>query len=336
MADVGLRMLGNLYSQLMIDDAWCVRRERGFTWWSYRLAQHIEVSQPFQSHGVEVCTVRIWTETVGDVDPRTSPAIVIAPFNMHATSDALVWSPNTSMISRCSSAVVHDETIGWMSKILATAAVVQNAGAHNQAHDLARACGGQPAASNHPSNGRRDERDDILNMPSHVLVPEGGYPSRFTGPGMANASDFLVQMNFLGSADATGLTCEVPFTRNEPMAVTSMAGGDQLHTSLVQIFTDVAHPEAGNGLFTLMKLPVSPNPQDIPSIANALNAAEAGGLSLSHLLGAWCPDPTSDRTLAFCSFVPNMLSHLVRVENIVWDQSVRSQFARSWFGSNAN
>lgn len=46
MTDIGLRLLDSLYEQLMIDDEWAVRRERGFTWWSYRLAQHIEVSPP--------------------------------------------------------------------------------------------------------------------------------------------------------------------------------------------------------------------------------------------------------------------------------------------------
>lgn len=46
MTDIGLQMLDSLVDQMMIDEEWSVRRERGFTWWSYRLAQHVEVSPP--------------------------------------------------------------------------------------------------------------------------------------------------------------------------------------------------------------------------------------------------------------------------------------------------
>ncbi len=35
MHDVGIRLIESLYSQLVIDEEWSVRRERGFTWWSY-------------------------------------------------------------------------------------------------------------------------------------------------------------------------------------------------------------------------------------------------------------------------------------------------------------
>ena len=62
--DVGLRLVDSLYKQLQIDDEWAVRRERGFTWWSYRLAQHVEVSAPVWSGDRHVCAVRIWTEIV--------------------------------------------------------------------------------------------------------------------------------------------------------------------------------------------------------------------------------------------------------------------------------
>ncbi|MGW8815548.1 hypothetical protein [Gordonia terrae] len=332
MVDIGLRLLESLYRQLMIDDQWALRRERGFTWWSYRLAQHVEVSPPFMSQGIEASQVRIWTETVGAVDPNSDPARVVASLNIQATLDALVWQSDRAMISRCSTAVVHDHNFGWISEVLATAATLQNDAAHYQAHDLARALGGEPAASNHPFSGVRNERDDILNVPSQVVVREGSHESRFTGSSMANVARFLVEKNFLGSADDTGLTCEVPFSRNEPVAVTSLAGGDQLHSSLVQVYTDVAHPETGSGMLVTLKLPVSPHPAEVATIANGLNVAEARGESSANLLGAWCSDPTSERTVAYCSFVPNLLSRHVRAESVVLDLAARSRFACGFLG----
>ncbi|MEI6793524.1 MAG: hypothetical protein WCK97_09890, partial [Actinomycetes bacterium] len=74
----------------MIDDRWAVRRERGFTWWAYRLAQHVEVGAPAWSEDRYICTVRIWTEVVRDVDPSTDPASVLAAVNPLAQLSALV------------------------------------------------------------------------------------------------------------------------------------------------------------------------------------------------------------------------------------------------------
>ena len=303
MTDVGIRVLDSLYEQLMIDDKWSIRRERGFTWWSYRLAQHVEVGEPVQSQGLIVCMVRVWTDMVKDVDPASGPATILGPFNAQTNLTATVWDSDTATISECCTAVVHDEIFGWISKVLATAAVLQNASATNRARGFAEMTGGTPAASNHPLNGQRPDMDDILGVPQ-VIVQEGQQPSRFTGAKMDGVGRFLVDMNFLGSADATGLTCEVPFYSNAPAISLSSERGDTLQTSLVQVLTDVPHPEAGNGVLTLMRLPVAPAPEAVGSIANQLNLVTSQGASMSHLLGAWCPDPEdpAGKTVAFCSF----------------------------------
>lgn len=46
--DVGLEALDRIFDMLQIDEEWSVRRQRGFTWWSYRLAQHIDATEPWQ------------------------------------------------------------------------------------------------------------------------------------------------------------------------------------------------------------------------------------------------------------------------------------------------
>lgn len=81
MSDVGTWMVGNLYQQLMVDDQWSVQRERGFTWWGYRLAQHIEVAAPVHDRGLDLCVFRIWTEVVRNVDADSNPAAVLAQLN---------------------------------------------------------------------------------------------------------------------------------------------------------------------------------------------------------------------------------------------------------------
>lgn len=331
MTDVGLRVLESLYEQLMIDEQWSIRRERGFTWWSYRLAQHVDVGEPVESQGLVVCVVRIWTDVVREVDPSSNPAMILGAFNAQTTLNAMVWNGDRATISECCTAVIHDEIFGWMSKVLATAAILQNASATNRARGFAEMTRGVPAASNHPSSGQRPNMDDILGVPQ-VVVEEGRQPSRFTGAKMDGVDRFLVDTNFLGSADATGLTCEVPFYSNVPAAMLSSKRGGTLQTSLVQVFTDVPHPEAGNGLLMIMRLPLSPDPEAVGFIANQLNLVEAQGQSMAHMLGSWCPDPAdpSGKTLAFCCFVPNMLARWVSVENLVLDASIHSRFAATY------
>ncbi|MBS9535489.1 hypothetical protein KIH27_18035 [Mycobacterium sp. M1] len=315
MTDVGLQLIESLYQQLMIDEEWSVRRERGFTWWSYRLAQHVEVGPPTWSIDRHVCPVRIWTEVLRDVDPGTDPARVLGTINMQATLNALVWDPQTAMISEHCATNIHDEIFGWMSKVLATAMVLQNTSAHGRADGLAALCGGVPATSDHPSSGERPDMDEMLGVPANVVAREGAAPSRFAGPQMAHMQKFLAHMGLPGSADTAGVTFEVPFTADRP------------ETALVQLFSDVAHPEAGSGLFTLTLLPVRVEPDQMAALANELNAAEAQGESQTPLLGAWCPDPNSETTLAFCSFVPNLLSRLMLVENVIAYAASRVRFA---------
>ena len=326
MTDVGLRLLDSLYEQMMIDDAWAVRRERGFTWWAYRLAQHVEVGPPVWSEDRYICSVRIWTEVVRDVDTATDPATVLAATNAFTTMNALVWDADEATITECSTAVVHDEIFTWLSKVLATTAVLQNTSAHSRAHALARATGGQPAASHHPTAGQRPHMDDVLNVPEQVVVPEGSKPSQFIGERFERVEDFMrEQMRCLGFADDEGLSCEVPYTGANPAMLVQEAS--ELQTSLVQMFTDAPHPEAGNGLLCIMRLPYSADPECIAAQANHLNLVESRGDAGTFLLGAWCPDPSSGTTLAFCQFVPNLLVRWVLVENLLSYMASHSRLA---------
>lgn len=333
MSDVGLRLLDSLYEQMMIDAEWAVRRERGFTWWAYRLAQHVEVGPPVWSEDRYICSVRIWTEVVRDVDPETDPAAVLGEVNRLAHLSALVWDPEEATIAECCTAVVHDEIFGWLSKVLATAAVLQNTAAHSRAHALARATGGVPAASNHPSTGERPAMDDVLNVPEQLVASEGTKPSQFVGQHFARVEDFLRQHRFVGSVEADGLTCEVPFAGQLPSAAVSEDA--QLQTSLVQMFTDAPHPEAGNGLLCLLQLPLNADPKSIRELANRLNLMESRGDTGTLLLGAWCPDPSAATTLAFCSFVPNLIAKWILVENLVSYLSSHSRFAGAALGDHA-
>ncbi len=95
------------------------------------------------------------------------------------------------------------------------------------------------------------------------------------------------------------------------------------------MYTDVPHPEAGNGLLCIMRLPCNADPRNVATQANRLNLIESRGDTGTLLLGAWCPDPSSDTTLAYCQFVPNLLARLILVENLLSYMASHSRLAAS-------
>lgn len=333
-------MVGNLFQQLMVDEQWSIRRERGFSWWSYRLAQHIDVLPPVHSAGLDLCVLRIWTDVAHNVDPATNPAAILAQINTQSTLNALVWNPRAATIAECCTVTVHQDNAGWISKVLATAAILQNASAYARAQPLAQALRAVPSMSNHPTSGQRPNADDMLHMPAQVVVPTGAEPSKFVGPISGELSGFLAEygdrLQWFGNADETGATIEVPFTGSRPLAFQKPGAPDtRLETALVQVITGQPHPEAGNGALIVTRLPMSPGPERAPTLANELNLAEAAGdVNAAPLLGAWCPDFLSENGngLAFCSFIPNLLAQPGILNNWVLYQRTRSLFARQFLG----
>ena len=341
MDDVGTQILDAIYGQLKVEDHWAFRRQRGFTWWSYRLAQHIDVSTPVHDRGLDLCTLSIRTDVVRDVDPRTNPAAALVELNRQATINALVWDPTTDTISVCCTVTVHQDIASWIYYVLATAAILQNDLAHSHTVALAKACGGSPAGSNHPTHGVRSDPNGSMNVPARMIVPAGKEPSKFVGEPCAAIEPFLAEFadekGWYGSSDAQGATVEVPFTGYRPAMLEDRSSPDaQLETALVQVFTDMSHPEFGSGALVVTQLPVSPGSGRAVSLANDLNLAEsAGGYDAPPLFGAWVPDPFSEREdgLAFGSFLPNFLAMGGILNNWVAYQATRAQFARRFLDS---
>lgn len=340
MGDVGTQVLDAVYDELKVEDRWAFRRRRGFTWWSYRLAQNVDVSPSVHDRGLDLCNLTIKTDMVCDVDPGSNPAAILAHFNSQATVNALVWNPADRTISVCCAVTVHQDIAGWIHYVLATAAILQNEIAHAQTVVLANACGGSPAVSNHPTRGVREEANSSMSVPARMIVPAGEEPSKFVGAQCQGLEGFLAELaevkGWYGNVDSEGATVEVPYTGNRPAVFQDRASPDaRLETALVRVFTDVPHPEFGNGALMIMQLPVSPWAERAIGLANDLNLAEsAGGYDVPPLFGAWVPDPLSDEGngLAFNSFVPNFLAMGGILNNWMAYQATRAQFARRFLG----
>lgn len=332
MTDVGTRLVDDLYAQLDLDDTWALRRDRGFTWWGYWLAQHV-VAGPPAANGA--CAIRIWTDLVRDVDPNRDPARVLAAANAEATLSALLWRPDARAVVGCCTATVDENTIDDLSTVLATAAALQVSDAHTRAQSLAEACGGEAAVSHHPTSGQRPDPSRILNVPHDILTGTGAEPSHFEGDLIEAVDGYLAGRRLHGSADRWDATCEVPYTGNRPAKMLAdMGRRGEIETALVQIYTDTPHAQVGNGAILTVKLPASPDPQRVLQWSNWLNAAESNGDSRTPLLGAWCPDPDAEhgRTLIFRSYLPNVVAAPGALETQIGYQMTRALFAAQHVG----
>ena len=238
--DPGLERVSRLAALLQIDDKWSVRSKRGFTWWSYRLAQHIEAGRPKLINGQSVSLVHVYTELLQQV-PDSGPAIALAGLaNGRETLNAVVFDPTKKTLSECCTALVHEGNLGWMDRLLGFAAILQNTAAHSRAHAAAEATKATIAQSTHPVSGERPAIDEILGVAQAAAATGQSRPSAFAGGLISALPDFAKSFGFLGFGDASGFSCEVPFSADPAVPLSSAAGGDG---------TSILHRAAAPGLW---------------------------------------------------------------------------------------
>jgi hypothetical protein len=291
--DAVLRTLEQIHARLLIDEQWTDRRERGFTWWAHRLAQHVDAGPPIDDDGIVVSRVTSRIPILRGV--TAEPALVeavLAEWNFIADSYCYVHDPVARTVESVQSGIVHEQTLDWRPDLLAAAFIVQLCHAEEDAPVLKRVLGGRIATSRHPARGRRREPDDMLNVVRVVFRPRGEAESPF-----ANKFEFdticeqVQRINALSfGADVHGLAIEVPFGTG---------------TALIQLNAQEPNPRIGAGLGVFVQLPTWASFEDCAHLAAWLNRKEAGGGILAQCCGAWTVKKHGDRcTVARCEFLP--------------------------------
>jgi hypothetical protein len=294
MSDVGLEVVHFIYDRMKIDREWSIWHERGFTWWGHRLAQHIWADPCIEDDGYVISRVHARTDLLDDFTDSDESVVRLMQLTPVITSlSGLVRVPNyPSSIQLASNVYVHAETKDWLGCVLAEAAIIQADWAHQDVEKLAQAVKARPAYSEHPMSGPRSVRDEILDVPSRLLIPEGRENSRYQDEEMLAALEMLQgRPCVLASGDRNGFSAEFPFGP---------------FTSLLQVQAKKPHPILGNGLHMMLQLPDGPSgleQSEAARLALELNEREQHAPFFAHFLGSWCPTPS----LCFVSFVPNSL-----------------------------
>jgi len=143
--------------------------------------------------------------------------------------------------------------------------------------------------------------NDLLGEKSETIGMEGcDEPSRWEGDDFEWPGEGLRSHGIFCNTSDTSLTAEFPW---EPGAVSAVSGG---RTSLLQCFSQVVHPTAGNGLAFRLILPVTSDEADLLTLADTLNELELSGIDVPPAFGAWAYLPKL-QSVAYTGFWPNCM-----------------------------
>jgi hypothetical protein len=344
--DVGPEFLAFIYEQMKIDPEWSVRGERNLTWWGHRLAQRIWAETVIMEDGDEIARVHAETDVLRNVDTAAHATQSLSILNRNASLSAYVWNPETKKISLRSSAYFHSQNFPWLSVFFLSVVSLQAAEAHLQPDALAKLVGGEVDESAHPTNGFREQKDEMLDVIPLLYAPWGKNPSQFTREDFHAAMELDPKPWLMANEGEKGLTAEFRFPGCMPP------------TALLTVDNEIRHPLFGSGLFILLRLPLTLRGANVDSLASQLNLAELRNPTRTHFMGSWCVDSPRNvklaqlglllmgeslpvgilekgakETLSFCSFIPSVCHRPGLLENIVYSMGCRTMWANEYLAS---
>ena len=320
--DAGIIAVRKIYKVLKIDKEWSVISGRGFTWWGHRYAQRVWADEPFEGSGIPI--IKINAETDFLINPKNSAKAKdhLASYLMATSLYGLTVDDETDMINFRCSAFIHEENLEWLGPLFSLATIMQVVEAETWGDIFASKYGLWSCHSQHPDSGHRQERDDMLNILEHFVIPEGKKPvNRIGKDDFKRVSEMLNDQGLLSTYSEHDLTAYVPF------------GGE---LSLLRVENNADHPHLGRGLLMRLLLP----PEEIRleyeingSLILDMNTNEQVSWPTGHFLGSWCLGPTGENiiTPVFVSFIPAVVCNLAVFVNMVFSMLGHNRWAEGYF-----
>jgi len=320
--DAGITAVRKIFQVLKIDKEWSLISERGFTWWGHRYAQRVWAEEPFEGGGIPI--IRINAETEFLINPKNSAKAKdhLAIYLMATSLYGLTVDDKTDMINFRCSAFVHEENLEWLGPLFSLATIMQAVEAETWGDIFASKYRLWPCHSQHPESGHRQERDDMLNILEHFVIPEGKKPvNSICEVDFKTASKTLNDLDLLSTYSEHGLTAYVPF------------GGE---SSLLQVENNADHPRLGKGLLMRLHLPTEEIRlayQINGSLILDMNTNEQVSWPTGHFLGSWCLGPAGENIIApvFVSFVPAVVCNPTVLINMVFNMVGHNRWAEGYF-----
>jgi hypothetical protein len=308
--DTGLDAVKGIHEALQIDEAWSSWDGRGFEWWGHNLRQRVWSTSGYDDDGIIIYRIYAVSDCVRNVNKSQRDVDeCLSPFNSLAVGSSIIYDPSEKRVQFWLSATVHEESAGWMTRLLVSLIILQAIEALSYVEILAKALDAEI-----DSSGARSAPDEMLLIKESNFLPIGQDPSPWMGNSeLVQICEMLNQSNCFSTGDDNGLTAEFQF-------------GDG--TSMMKVVTDEPNPSIGSGVGLFLHLPMWGTFEDAAAIAGALNRAEANNKAQSHLIGSWCAKTIGDQSIpAFATFIPAVLYQELLLTNLVISAAVRAAWA---------
>jgi hypothetical protein len=308
--DIGLIVVKSIYDALQIDEEWSTWDGRGFEWWGHNLRQRVWSTRGYDDDGIVIYKIYAVSDFVRHVGKSQQEVDhLLSQLNTLAVGSAVIYDPPNKKIKLWSAAIVHEESAGWMGRVLTSLTILQAADASNRANTVAQMLNGEVDVS-----GNREEPDEMLSVAETAFLPQGQGQSPWYGNDeLVQICKMLNQSNCFSMGDENGLTAEFQF-------------GDE--TSMMRVVTDEPNPSIGSGVGMFLHLPMWGTLEDAAAIAGALNRAEANNKSQSHLIGSWCAKTMGENSMpAFATFIPSALHQPGLLTNLMFSAAGRAMWA---------
>lgn len=324
--DAGLELVREIRERMEIDDEWSCSDPDGFRWWGYNLMQRVWAEPPHDSFGTKAQCVHAGTTILENVPDTEETRLVLSTLNTHADMSALVYSPDASTVSLHSTVYVHNDSLGWLTKLFGHAVALQAAKSSKSAEAFQQAFGGEIASSSHPTSGPRQTPDDMLDVIEEMYLPTGAEPCRYTTADFEQALQFSPRPWVLASGGKDGLVAEFAFSSDKPAMLASVLN-EPIGTAMLQALVHT-HPQLGSGLLLLLRLPCGFEEGEEMRLAQQLNEAESREWAATHFLGAWCMAPSGG--LTFVSFLPSATYQPSLLINLLLSTYVRVKWVKKY------
>lgn len=306
--DLGPSLVAHVIERLQVDHDWRLDHSDGdVSWWPWLLKQRLRSLPPETVDGDTTTRVRIESDVLRNVPVENRTEALISAFNSQATFGSLIWRAEFGTVSLCSAVNTYEHIDYWIRDVAAIAAQMHLFEAHSIGADLAAMIGGEADVTEHPSSGRRTERDEMVGFVPAVVLPAGEGPPAFDITDFTDLGDHLDGLGAFSVEGPTphGYTAEIPFTSSTPALVLRLSG--QLHSeTALFVAMPERHPRYGTGVLMTLQLPIDLGDQ-VHIVANGLNRylADQGTARTPAHLGAWTGvDP--NQMLTYTSFVPSL------------------------------
>ena len=303
---------------------------------------HPEIDQPTYRLSVQtdfLCDVDVTTQSFVNrisLFNRFSPTFAICTYpsdvdqliGKFALTDEL--DLKATRVWLASTAYLNDSNKDWVPRFFAGLTIMQPIEAQNGSENMGRMLGGISDRSTPTGHKLQTNLDEILNIQTTVIEPEGQKPNRWIGTGEFEEiiDKWGHSNNGFGFADKTGLIFEIPF------------GAE---TAILTLKTDQSHPRLGNGLFALLKIPLLSDEKDAAEFSLGLNYLESliwQKLGMP-LIGNWCANKVFEAQGAehnfgpsFSCFIPNLFYQPGIAENLLLYAMCRARCVRQTWPSN--